>query len=74
VLARDGEKLSKRHGAVVADSTREGGALIWKALSFLGQAVPIELQAATPREILTWGVMHFSLDRVSLQPALAELN
>jgi glutamyl-Q tRNA(Asp) synthetase len=71
VLARDGEKLSKRHGAVVADSTREGGTLIWKALHFLGQAVPVRLQVATPREILSWGVMHFSLDRVPLQPAIA---
>jgi glutamyl-Q tRNA(Asp) synthetase len=71
VLAPDGEKLSKRHGAVVADSTREGGTLLWQALHFLGQAVPADLKDAPPRTILAWGVAHFALDRVPLQPATA---
>jgi len=70
VLAPDGEKLSKRHGAVVADSTREGGVLLWKALCFLGQAVPDGMREATPREILSWGVTHFSLDQVPLRSAV----
>jgi glutamyl-Q tRNA(Asp) synthetase len=70
-LAPDGEKLSKRHGAVVADSAREGGTLLWQALHFLGQAVPADLKDAPPRTILAWGVAHFALDRVPLQPATA---
>jgi glutamyl-Q tRNA(Asp) synthetase len=70
VLAPDGKKLSKRHSAVVADSTREGGALLWRALHFLGQAVPAGLQAATPREVLSWGITHFSLDRVPVKSAV----
>lgn len=69
VLAPDGEKLSKRHGAVTDGSPRERGALLWRALHFLGQAVPNGLQEAPPREILSWGVRHFALDRVPLQSA-----
>lgn len=71
VLAADGEKLSKRHGAIAEGSAPERGALLWRALHFLGQGVPDGLQTATPREILSWGVAHFSLDRVPLQPAIA---
>jgi glutamyl-Q tRNA(Asp) synthetase len=71
VLAPDGEKLSKRHGAVAADLPREGGALLWKALHFLGQALPVGLQAANAREILSWGVAHFSLDKVPVRSAVS---
>jgi glutamyl-Q tRNA(Asp) synthetase len=70
VLAQDGEKLSKRHGAIVADSHREGGALLWNALHFLGQAVPVGLQTAAPRDILSWGVTYFSLERVPVRSAV----
>jgi glutamyl-Q tRNA(Asp) synthetase len=71
VLSPDGEKLSKRHGAFVANSTREGETLLWQALHFLGQAVPADLKDAPPRTILAWGVAHFALDRVPLQPTTA---
>jgi glutamyl-Q tRNA(Asp) synthetase len=71
VLSPDGEKLSKRHGAFVTNSTREGETLLWQALHFLGQEVPADLKYAPPRTILAWGVAHFALDRVPLQPAAA---
>jgi len=62
-LAADGEKISKRHGAV-AVGREEGGTLIAAALRFLGQAVPAELEQAPPEEVLRWGVAHFDLRRV----------
>lgn len=68
VLAPDGEKLSKRHGAVAAGSAGQRGALLWQALRFLGQEVPAGLQDAPPREILSWGVAHFDLGRVLVPP------
>lgn len=71
VVAPDGQKLSKRHGAVAFGSAREQGDLLWRALRFLGQDVPAELQSASPGEVLAWGVRHFSLDRVPLQAAIA---
>jgi len=67
VLAADGEKLSKRHGAVAVGSLREGGAWLWRALRFLGQDTPLEIQFAPPRDVLEWGVAHFALDRVPLR-------
>jgi glutamyl-Q tRNA(Asp) synthetase len=69
VVAPDGEKLSKRHGAVAVGSARERGELLWQALRFLGQEMPAGLKNAPPREILDWGVTHLVLDRVPLQSA-----
>lgn len=68
VLAPDGEKLSKRHGAI---SAREGGDALWRALKFLGQEVPSDLRGAHPGDILSWGVNHFDLRRVPTRPAIA---
>lgn len=63
-LAQDGEKISKRHGAA-AVSTAEGRARdLWRALRFLGQPVPEELQSAAASEVVAWGVKHFVLQRV----------
>jgi len=71
-LSAAGEKLSKRHGAVaVAGSC---GEVLWRALRFLGQAVPPELRTAPPREVLSWGVSHFDLRRVPPQPGLPEVG
>ncbi len=70
-LGPDGEKLSKRHGAIPLgeDASRTGGRLIWRALRFLGQEVPESLQAEPPRRVLAWGVAHFRLERVPAQAA-----
>lgn len=62
-LAPDGEKLSKRHGAVSLD--RDGGGnLICQALRFLGQNVSEGLQGAQPAEVLSWAVRHFDRAKV----------
>lgn len=63
VLAADGEKVSKRHGAVPVDNAN-GGQLIWQALRFLGQPVPEEMQTSSAGEVLAWGVAHFDGARV----------
>lgn len=60
VLAPDGEKVSKRHGAAPADRP----VLLWDAMRFLGQDVPRELRGSPPSEILAWGVEFFDLSRV----------
>lgn len=69
VLAPDGEKISKRHGAVPAGDP----ALLRQALCFLGQDVPGELEGAPPSELLAWAVPRFDLSRVPRQsrPAAA---
>lgn len=62
-LAADGEKISKRHGAIAVDHSC-GGVLVSSALQFLGQPLPAELTQAPPAEVLRWGVAHFDLNRV----------
>ncbi|WP_432817993.1 tRNA glutamyl-Q(34) synthetase GluQRS [Trichloromonas sp.] len=62
-LADDGEKISKRHGAV-AVSREGGGRLIAAALRFLGQPFPEEWADAPAADVLRWGVAHFNLSRV----------
>jgi glutamyl-Q tRNA(Asp) synthetase len=58
-------KLSKRDNAVSLaagrDLAREGGALLFAALRFLGQSPPSELEGASPREILQWAVVSFDI-------------
>lgn len=59
-LGSDGEKISKRHGAVPAEDPQ----VLWRVLRFLGQDVPPELRGASGAEILSWGVGHFDLSGV----------
>lgn len=64
VTAPHGLKLSKRDNAVSLthnhDLIKNGGQLIASALVFLGQPVPAELSKASCRELLAWGVKHFT--------------
>lgn len=62
-LDAGGEKISKRHGSVAIDRDG-GGALLWRALRFLGQEAPDGLRRAEPRAVLDWGVEHFTLSKV----------
>lgn len=71
-LASDGEKISKRHGAA-AIATAEGRAqALWRALRFLGQAVPEDLQRASASEVVAWGVKHFALQQVPTGSQVAD--
>jgi glutamyl-Q tRNA(Asp) synthetase len=73
VTGPDGAKLSKRDHAVSLaagrDLVSEGGALLFAALRFLGQAPPAELAGAVPGEILSWGVASFDPTAVPKVPA-----
>lgn len=68
VLAADGEKLSKRYGAVSAGPASEAGRLIRRVLGFLGQEPPLSIRGAPAREVLSWGVAHFDISRVPREP------
>jgi glutamyl-Q tRNA(Asp) synthetase len=73
VLASNGEKISKRHGAVRIGDRENGGescgAQLWRALRFLGQPVPDELCRAPADEVLAWGTDCFELGRVPREGA-----
>ena len=64
----DGAKLSKRDNAVSLASSRdlerEGHLLLFDSLRFLGQDPPLFLRNASCLEILSWAVVHFSLNTV----------
>lgn len=63
-LAQDGEKISKRHGAVAVATAQGKARDLWRALRFLGQSVPEALQNAAAAEVVAWGVKHFNLQQV----------
>ncbi|HKK00648.1 MAG TPA: tRNA glutamyl-Q(34) synthetase GluQRS [Desulfuromonadales bacterium] len=63
-LSAEGEKISKRHGGLGRVEPRESGSLLWDALSFLGQPVPVSLRLAPPEEVLAWGVRCFDPPRI----------
>ncbi len=58
-----GEKLSKQTHAPPLDETNPSPALS-KALRFLGQRVPDELEGGSPEELLTWATAHWDLASV----------
>ncbi|MBI1919504.1 MAG: tRNA glutamyl-Q(34) synthetase GluQRS [Geobacter sp.] len=68
VTGPGGAKLSKRDNALSLaegrDLATEGGGLLVRALRFLGQNVPDELEKAGCREVLEWGVANFDMCRV----------
>lgn len=63
-LGCDGEKISKRHGPAAVIDHRNGSAEIWRALAFLGQQPPQEMQSASGAELLKWGICHFQSERI----------
>jgi glutamyl-Q tRNA(Asp) synthetase len=66
VLNASGQKLSKQNLAPPLASENAGNN-IWRALAFLGQNPPRELNNASAAEVLTWGKAHW--DITCLQPA-----
>ena len=73
VTAPDGAKLSKRESAVSLaegiDLVREGGALLYAALRFLGQKPPASLERGSCPEIIAWGVANFNPSAIPRKPA-----
>jgi glutamyl-Q tRNA(Asp) synthetase len=70
VLNADGSKLSKRHGDDDSPRAWSGGGLLCKALRWLGQPVPAELDQAQPAEVLTWGTEAFEAGAI---PGITEI-
>lgn len=64
-LGSDLQKLSKRHGRSGVISIENGSVALWHALDFLGQSPPMELFGSTPRELLAWGLSHFTAGNIS---------
>jgi glutamyl-Q tRNA(Asp) synthetase len=64
-LSEEGEKISKRHGVLNAVEAGREGELLCRALRFLGQEVPPQIDAASAHEVLEWGTAHFDIARVS---------
>ncbi|HKJ04670.1 MAG TPA: tRNA glutamyl-Q(34) synthetase GluQRS [Geopsychrobacteraceae bacterium] len=63
-LSADGDKISKRHGPSSVINDGNGSVEIWRALDFLGQQPPRELQSAGGKELLAWGMEHFQSDLI----------
>jgi len=73
VLAGDGEKLSKRHGAMPIEGDAAGRWLL-AALEFMGQKTPATLEKAPPAEILRWGVDFFDATAIPRQSRVPEFG
>lgn len=58
-----GEKLSKQTHAPPLDDGHASGNL-WRALTFLGQAPPAELQRSRPHELLAWAQQEWRLETI----------
>jgi glutamyl-Q tRNA(Asp) synthetase len=58
-----GEKLSKQTQAVPLDDEKPVPSL-WRALNFLGQNPPNELQKASLSEFWEWAIIHWTLNNV----------
>lgn len=65
-----GEKLSKQTGARQVESARPG-AEIARALAFLGHPPPSGLARATPRELLSWGVLNWAIAKIPRERSIA---
>lgn len=61
-----GEKLSKQTRAKALD-TALANQQLWDALTFLGQAPPIEAQQADVSEIWQWAIAHWQIQRIPRQ-------
>lgn len=62
-IQANGQKLSKQNHARPLASDR-ANINLWQALVFLGQNPPLDLQHASPIDIITWAVAHWQRERV----------
>jgi glutamyl-Q tRNA(Asp) synthetase len=58
-IDRNGVKLSKSAGAGAIDRSRPAAEL-WRALTFLQQSPPLDLQSGRLRDIWEWGIEHWT--------------
>ena len=64
VIGGDGRKLSKQNGAPALDPACPSANLT-AALGHLGVAIPADLRAAAPAELLAFALQHFCLERLA---------
>lgn len=60
VLGDDGQKLSKQNHAPALDCSRPSQNL-WRALAYLGQKPPVELEHETPEIVVKWAITHWDI-------------
>lgn len=66
-----GQKLSKQTLAPALPASGQGAALA-QALAALGHPPPVALEHAGPAELLAWASVHWRIENVPLQPAIAK--
>lgn len=66
VLNEQGQKLCKQHHAPALDAG-QASALIWQALTFLGQKVPKELRNETLNTLWEWAIVNWQTDKIPKQ-------
>ncbi|SFP80309.1 tRNA glutamyl-Q(34) synthetase GluQRS [Pseudomonas borbori] len=71
IIQPDGHKLGKSYRSPPLPADRAAPLLV-RALHALGQAVPAELAAARPKELLSWAVSHWDVGRIPRSRTLAE--
>jgi glutamyl-Q tRNA(Asp) synthetase len=64
-----GEKLSKQTLAQAIDDS-QASSLLTKALSFLGQHIPIDLSEYSANDILQWAKQHWDITKVAQQRSI----
>ncbi|WP_442900314.1 tRNA glutamyl-Q(34) synthetase GluQRS [Geoalkalibacter sp.] len=69
-LGPDGEKLSKRQGAVSVAQGAAPSVLLRRVLAFLGQPVPPEAAGEKPADLLAWAAAHFDETRIPRRSAV----
>ncbi len=70
-LSGDGEKISKRHGAVSVAQGTDPSSILCRVLRFLGQDLPRACEREAPWEILAWAVTHFDPRRIPTRARVA---
>lgn len=70
-VAADGSKISKRQGTALDPGAWTGGGPVARALRWLGQPLPGELDGAPPGEVLAWGAANFSVGLIPRRRQIA---
>jgi glutamyl-Q tRNA(Asp) synthetase len=70
-VSDDGSKISKRRSEGDDPLAGGGGEMLWRALQWLGQPVPVALRRAPPAEVLAWGVSAFDSAAVPARKEIA---
>lgn len=70
VVNSQGQKLSKQNLAPPLVSEKAGNNL-WRALEFLGQNPPVQLNDSGAKEVLDWALAHWQFTQIKTRPGTA---